>query len=374
MKKKIMLMSAAIFSVAAMFSCTGNVDPEDDNGGSSSGSVYTISADKTELEADASSVVTFTLKDENGTDLTLTDPGSCYFMIEETGEYLDRLQRTYSAFDNGTYTFRGMYKGVQSENTVTVNAVNRSKYEMFHRNVAVYKMTGTWCPNCPSMTAGLNGVIPEVSSHMIILACHGNSTSEQDPYSYYVSPNVDLGNLMLSEFFEMGGFPSLVLNLNTPFVERSHSAIEDAVNEQRRNYPATCGIKVTSTCTGGQLSAEATLMSDKGGTYDIECAILLDNEYYPQGAEPDGKYNHIVRGYSGNFMAYSAEQAKDVAAGEEISRTFNIAAADVPELADNAENCSIVVYALRRLEDGSTMVDNIVSCPVNGTVDYVYNE
>ena len=375
--KKIYMISAAVLSAAAALSCTGNVDPEGNGNGSGTDTadgIYTVSVDKTELEADATSVVTFTLKDENGIDLTLSDPSGVYFRIEyENGEYeyLDRLQKTYSAFDNGTYVFRGVYKGTPSENTVTVTAVNRSKYEKFHRNVAIYKMTGTWCPSCPSMTAGLNGMEDAIKEHTVILACHGNG-SGSDPFRIVVDSgaDVDLGNLMLSTF-GLQGFPSLVINLNTPFTERTSSAIEKAVNEQRRNYPATCGIKVESVCEDGKLSAKATLMSDKGGTYDIECALLLDDQYVADGVEPDGIYNHIVRSYSGDFCSYASGNAVQVAAGEEHEKTFTLSS---KELSEQPENCSIVIYALKRLEDGTTMVDNIVSCPVNGNVGYVYNE
>ena len=127
--KKIYMISAAVLSAAAALSCTGNVDPEGNGNGSGTDTadgIYTVSVDKMELEADATSVVTFTLKDENGIDLTLSDPSGVYFRIEyENGEYeyLDRLQKTYSAFDNGTYVFRGVYKGTPSENTVTAGSM-----------------------------------------------------------------------------------------------------------------------------------------------------------------------------------------------------------------------------------------------------------
>lgn len=365
---------AALLPAAIIYSCSGNVDPEGNGGTDASEGPYTVSVDKTELEADATSVVTFTLKDENGIDLTTADPSGVYFRIEYADggqEYLDRLQRTYSAFDNGTYVFRGVYKGVPSENTVTVTAVNRSKYEKFHRNVAIYKMTGTWCPNCPSMTAGLNGMEDAVKEHTVILACHGNGSGD-DPYRVVVDPSkdADLGNLMLSTF-DLLGFPSLVINLNTTLTLRTSSAIEEAVNDQRRNYPATCGIKVEAVCTDGELSAKATLMSDKGGTYDLECALLLDNQFVATGEEPDGMYHHIVRSYSGDFCSYTSANAVEVAAGDEYEKTFRLSST---ELSSQPENCNIVVYALKRLDDGTTMVDNIVSCPVNGSVDYVYNE
>lgn len=375
MMKRLFMILAAAAATSALFSCSENIGgtAEDDDTGPKG--PFTISADKTEIEADAKDAVTFTLRDADGNDLTASDPGGVYFKLVETGDYMDYLQRTYTSFDNGTYTFCGIYKGTETENTVTVTAVNRSKYEKFHRNVAVYKMTGTWCPNCPSMTAGLNGVVDDVKEHIVILACHGNSASQSDPYSLQVGGGLDLGNHMLSEFFgPSGGFPSLVLNLHDTFLQRSHSAIEGAVNEQRRDYPATCGIKVVSSCTDGNLKAEVTLQSDKGGRYDIECAVLLDNEIYAEGAEPGGLYNHIVRGYSGNFSGYTDANAQDVAAGGEVTKTFSIGSDTISELASKTDNCSIVVYAMRQLEDGTTMVDNIVSCPVNGSVDYVLNK
>ena len=84
------MISAAVLSAAVTLSCTGNVDPEGNGNGSGTDTadgIYTVSVDKTELEADAISEVTFTLKDENGIDLTLSDPSGVYFRIEyENGE------------------------------------------------------------------------------------------------------------------------------------------------------------------------------------------------------------------------------------------------------------------------------------------------
>ena len=41
---------------------------------------------------------------------------------------------------------------------------------------------------------------------------------------------------------------------------------------------------------------------------------------------------------------------------------------------ETAEGKGVRLGTAYRLEDGTTMVDNIVSCPVNGNVGYVYNE
>ena len=73
---------AALLPAAIIYSCSGNVDPEGNGGTDASEGPYTVSVDKTELEADATSVVTFTLKDENGIDLTTADPSGVYFRIE----------------------------------------------------------------------------------------------------------------------------------------------------------------------------------------------------------------------------------------------------------------------------------------------------
>ena len=62
--------------------------------------------------------------------------------------------------------------------------------------------------------------------------------------------------------------------------------------------------------------------------------------------------------------------AFEVAADAEQTKTFDL---EVADLAANKDNCRVVVFALRRIDGGATIVDNIVSCDIDASVDYVLN-
>lgn len=369
--KKIFLALTAAFAAATMFSCGGNIDPDDNggnNGGETNAGVYTISVDKNQIEADGKDAATFTLRDENGQDITAADPGGVYFKIVETGSFLPRRTRTYTAFKNETVTVAASYNGVDAVNTVTITSVNRNKYETFHKNVALYKCTGTACQYCPSLTAALNALDDELKTHTVILACHSELIGD-DPYAIRYGSS-DLGTELLYQFNESGGLPYLVINMNTSTGDRSVTNITNMINDQRRDYPATSGIKVSTAYENNNLHISATLKSSTGGAYNLGCAVLLDNQYYPSVGSSDGNYSNIVRAVTDNFMRYENSMEFTVGKDAEGTKTFDIAVSD---LAQNKKDCRVVVFSLRKLEGGASIVDNIVSCGIDSSVDYKYN-
>lgn len=367
MNRKFVISAAVAAAALTAMSCTGTIDDNTDNPFNPEETEYTISVDRTQIEADGKEVATFTIRDASGNDVTATDLGACYFKVVETDTFLPRRTRTYSAFENTTVTIIGSYNGIDTQNTVTVTSVHRSKYEIFHKNVALYKCTGTWCVYCPSLTSALNGMSDNIKSHTVTMACHGDGSGD-DPFAIAYG-NTDLGNYLVNEFGGQG-FPYLVINLNTATGNRVTSTIEEMINDQRRDYPATCGIKVTTEYADNNLHISATLKSSTGDTYNLGCALLLDNQSYPSGTETSGIYNNIVRAVTDNFTRFDTAQAFEVAADAEQTKTFDL---EVADLAANKDNCRVVVFALRRIDGGATIVDNIVSCDIDASVDYVLN-
>ena len=162
MKKIIFLLP-----LAAMLSCSGEIDTDNYQ----PKMPYTLSVDKAEIESDGKQVATFCITDADGKVLTDNEEllSKIYFKDEATGKRLTRRTKTFRSVEDGEYTFSATVSGDACANTVTVASSGRSKYEVFRKNVALYRFTATWCQNCPSMTQGLERVSEWTKGRMVEL-------------------------------------------------------------------------------------------------------------------------------------------------------------------------------------------------------------
>ncbi len=346
------------FMMTIMVSCESPVSDSVSEDG------YTISADKTVIQADGKDMALFTIKDPSGKIVsTDSETGVIYFENVKTGKRLPRRSKGFVSMDNGEYEFVGIYRGTYTSNTVRISAVNRGKYEKFHRNVAIFKLTGAWCPACPGMTEALHDLEEDVRKHVVVLACHYNDI--------YSAPG--LGEA-LSVDFDNNSFPANVYDLY--MLDRSVTDIASIVNERRADSPATCGIRISGFgCIDGNLRVDAALTSSEGGSYDLACAILKDNNYLAYDGRtsyaPDGYYHDIVWAASENVRAFKGSTSVTLEKDGQMERTFTFAYGGNDAMLDDLK---AVVFAHRKDADGGTSVDNAVLCCFGETKDYIYNE
>jgi len=379
MKKFIYI--AAIMALAA---CSGTIDPEQGGEGTGTGDIpeeftapFTLSANLEEVEADGQEFVKFSLKDKYDREM-LEDKRTLQSVniVSDKGVRVPRMERTVSFIENGTYTFTATYLGSECANTVQVKAVNRSAYEAYHRNVGLFKATSVWCVACPSLANSLHGLSDNTKDHSVVLAFHGDF-NYRDPFSVYAG-DVALGAYLMSAF---GGnvWPTLVYDMDEAVVGAvGTSVLEDNIFERRVEYPATCGIKVSSVkVEGTSLKVMASLETSTGGGYDLACAVLRDGLVYDEpgvySANNDGVFDEVVLTVSPNFLRYSSETGKTLEKGEEMERefSFDFGEGNVPSEAD-LKKFYVAVWGHKKASDSSVM-DNIVTCGYGETVDYRYN-
>lgn len=346
--------------------CSGSSDENDEPGNTDNGEVkgpITLSVDKTKIEANGTDMATFTVTDANGKKLTTSEyMKNVYFEDVSTGDYLERRTNTFTAVENGIHRFKAYYLDWESEE-VTVTAQNRKDYEVFYRKIAVFKMTGTWCTYCPAMTASLKKVEEAMPGRMVKMAFHSSSSSATDPF------HLSQTNTIMSRF-GANGFPTCIYDLKDMSIDRNVSTITEILSEHIRNYPATCGIKINASYDAGkgEITVDAGLKSDKGGEYDLVYVLVTDGLKATGGNETS--YDYTVRTISSNYLTMSSDRKFTVKANQEhTAETFTISGAT----GLNSATSRVVVYALRKV-DGAYMVDNITECPINGTIDYIYNE
>ena len=370
--KKLLYVAA----VALLAACSGQIDPENDQPvviPDEYTAPFTLSADKTQVEADGKEVVTFSLKDAYDREM-LSDKKALQSIniVSDKGTRVPRMQMTATFISNGTYSFSATFKGEKSANTVEVEARNRAKYEVFHRNVGLFKCTSVWCTACPGLARSLHNLDESAKEHSVVLAFHGNF-NDVDPFSLYVG-ETDLGSYVMG-YFRGSGWPTLVYDMNEASSgAASTTDIEADIMARRIASPATCGIKITSVAVEGTaLKVKATMKSSTGGDYDLACAVLRDGLQFSGGysANDDGIFDEVVVALSESFLSYYKGESveKDGEISEEFSFDFG---ENVPSQAD-LDSYYVAVYAHRKTSDGSTM-DNIVTCGYGESVDYHYND
>ena len=360
-----MKLSNIAFLISAMsfIACSGNIDP-DDTKPAGPAAPYTLSVDRSSIEADGKDAAVLTITDANG--MNLTDAQylkKTSFHIVETNEYLSGMvlsqPNRFTTIANGTYTIDAMFDGKSCSNTVSVTAKNRSKYEKFKKNVAIYRLTGTWCHYCPSMSEALEKVNGFTKEHSIILEFHN-----ADEFAVPYNASMDLGGVLMNKF-AAGGLPYCIYSLAEGSGDRKVTDIQGFVKTQLIDNPAKSGIKATSSVNGSEITVKASVQASAAGRYDLGIAILKDNCKPASGSAYESVYNDVVAGISGNFFAMSTD-AFELGAGEEkaVTKTWK-GEGDV-------SGCRIALFTLT--EKGSrAIIDNIVEFKAGSSIDYTLN-
>lgn len=354
-------------AVLAISSCSGNQDGEVNADGTVE--PYTLTVDKAIIESDGKDVATLIITDASGQ--VLTDGYSlrnASFHIAETGEWrsgigADGNPNEFTSIIDGTYTITAMYNGIECVAPVTVTAQNRKKYERFHKNVAIYRLTGTWCQYCPYMTEALNNRDDYTKDHSIVLEFH-NSDEYAIPFG---TSGVDMAHYLLSLFGTSdAGYPYCIYSLAEGSGKRTVNDIKRSVRSQLVENPAQTGIKATSTLTGDKLTVNATVMASADGDFDLGMAILKDKCVPTSASAYEEVYNDVVLMVSGNFYAMSTDTFSLKADAEKtFVKEYKSAKVD-------DKNCRVVLFTLRKVGD-KIIIDNAVDFNVGDGIDYRLN-
>lgn len=369
--KKIFNILTALAFIPAVTSCYDFIKVS--GGQTGDDAIFAFTADKYNLESDGTDEVTFTLIDkESGMDLTATTLNKVYFKNLTTGEELPHGTRSFQSITDGVYEFQASFGSAVCEQTVTVISQNRNKYEKYHKNVAVIKITSESCSACPDWGVRYSKISDYHKEHAILMECHGNF-QRQDKYSLQLNGK-DLALVLGGNFWASLTWPSSIYDMRSGLISGGTSAIEDKIKEQLWDNPATCGMKISSSLSSNELKIDVTFCSEKDGSYDIAYVVLLDNEYYSDAAFPleDKTFSEIIYACSENISGYQKSSAFEATAGKEVKKSYTFSN---PAFEAKKKNLRVVALAMRKGEgeDGKSFIDNAVECPVGSSTDYLYN-
>ncbi len=333
-----------------------------------------MSVDKATIEADGVDVAKLQIIDEDNK--VVTDDKNLLkyvsYTVVETGESQSRTNE-FSAIANGTYTISAKYKGKAVANTVTVEAVNRGKYEKYFHMVPIYDITNIQCYYCSVVAEGLEEIPSPYKEHALTMAIHG-PYDNNDPWLLSA-----VANDIQRRFESLGAYPSVIYNLadKAPAQADEYTGvgIGKRVRQQMLDNPATCGVKLDTKFdeTAGKVTLTVSMMPTKAGKFDIGCALLLDNQKVDQGMSTlFQECNDIVVNISGNYAAMS-EKAVNATADNEESREFEMdLPSDVVAKCGGIGNFRVVGFVI--CEDGSSVrFDNAAVCGLGSSIDYKLN-
>lgn len=356
-KMKILKNTFAALSAAVLLSCSGNVDD-------SSLPVLTVSAEQVDIAKGEK--VTFTVT-YNGKDVTadavLSDALSAAPSRLAAPEFTPERV--------GTFLFVAEYEGKLS-NTVTVEAIDttpvtvESKYD---RHVCLVEFTGAWCINCPEGYDKLMGVLskPSMSKYKdrIHMCAFHSSLEGEDTLG--IAATQDL----IKCFTDMA-YPSFTTDFRESGVLTADgiSLLQPSLMASFNEYPAHCGVAVSSSLNDDATKAEVTVnvTSELTSEYRVVVLVVQDKikgtqktNTYPDG-QPDYTHKHVVRQvvtkYSGTFTGEKLTDDGRIAAGSEASKTWTVDI-DSRWVLENTE-----IYAIVLDKDG--YVNNMNVCHIDG--------
>jgi hypothetical protein len=331
---------------------------------------YLLTVDRTSVIADASEEATFTVT-VDGKDVT--PAAAIYQKYDETETALEAP--VFFTENSGTYTFHAVYEGKKT-NEVVVNAEYVDR-QFFMQHV-VMDFTSTICPNCPRVEATVREVQDKLPGQVHRIALHMGGKHCDSGLSGVMGPVAN--NLSTDDYF-----PSVKVNLKydeylsaTTMPSRISRAIDNSKRD--RGGVSETGIAIESSVNGTDIDFTVRIKSIKTDVYSFFAFIVEDGITYSQQI-PDLASEAgfaTVRNYVHNDIAtYSLDSDPlqgvslgPVLKGKETVKNFTIHAREGTKRVVNLSKCRIIGYTIRP----NGVIDNVVNCPIYGSVRYRYAE
>ncbi|MDR2119978.1 MAG: Omp28-related outer membrane protein [Tannerella sp.] len=333
---------------------------------------FLLAADRTSVTADASEKATFTVTlDEED----VTSDAVIFQKYDGTETALDAS--VFFTENYGTYTFYAAYDGKKS-NEVEISAAYVDK--QFLMQHVVMDFTSTICPNCPRVESAIREVqknTPGQAVHRIALHMGGKHCD-----SNLSGAMGTIANNLSSDVY----FPSSKINLKydekltaTTTISRISKSIENSVKD--RNGASGTGIAIESSVNGTDIHFTVKIKGAETGNYRFFAFIVEDGITYSQQVpDPASETGFtVVRDYVHNDIAtcsigndpLSGTDLGQVVRGKETVKKFTVRTSEFnTKRTVNLSKCRITAYTIRP----NGVIDNVASCPVNGSIHYRYAE
>ena len=375
----------AIFCLGALL-FTGCDNSNNDNGnGSGNGGKKSLIlvADKTTIYDNGIDAATFTLYYDG---LILSEGYEIY-----VGETLLEGNK-FTSTEQGSFSVWAAYGTVMS-GEVTINVVatppaapeapkdtNPSKTN-FKRRVLLTQITGTGCQYCPLMINAVHQAMTGSYGDDAILAV-AHLWNDNDPAYLYDAQTLD-------NSLGANGAPYLFMDLNKNYdTNYTKAAIEKNIQGRLDEVAVRGGIAVNSAyhAEDNYIVLNATVKAKTSGEFRIGAWLLEDgikatqtnpNGYTPVAGVDFNTHDDCIRLADSKYTSnnYTGYSIGTIEAGQTASREFAFklkANGNGSATKWNHDNLKVIVFISTKEDSGAWHVNNVVSCPKDGSVDFEY--
>ena len=325
----------------------------------------TLTLSKSEIKANGSEETVFTVF-ADGKDVT----GKAVIMQKGS---LDTVYdvKTFKTTEPETYTFYAVYDNVKSDEvSLKATYVPLS----FIKQFCIIQFASAACNTCPIMTQAINDVRKQRPNRIVPIVLHVQNRCINYETLY--------GVLGKTADMLCPSWPSSLVDLNQKvniYPTSTPQKLISAIDYMNAFCPSQTGIAMESKVTDGTIQFTANILTNKTDRYHFYAFVVEDGIRHGQmitREEVDLNYvhNHVATYKLSDDDPRTGIDWGEIRTGKKASRTFTIDTKPIKlKRTVNLNNCRIVAYTLRTV-NGVHCIDNVTSCPVNGTVDYKYSK
>ena len=339
--------------------------------------ILSLSVDKTTILANNSDKVTITVMadDEN-----VTSDAMIILRSNKGEELLESPE--FLTDEVSSYTFYAIYDNKKS-NEIRVEA---TYVELtFLRSYCIIEITSNTCPNCPLMTEELKKKQQSLPGRIHLIAMHpfGSYCYSELAGALAATANnfADRANTLpppppvaMIDLFE-------AVNL---YPTTTGKRLDDALDRvtRAREWASLTGMAIQSQVTNNVINFTVNFKTNKTGAYRFFAFIVEDGVVHRQILSDRTVDTNYVHNSVGTYQLagdpFVGVNLGTIETGHEVTRNFSIRTDDFDMGKDrpqvNLANCRIVGYTFRTNDGANYFVDNVTTCPVNGSVRYLYEK
>lgn len=298
------------------------------------------SYDSVILTADSSNklagqTITFTVKDNNGTDHTV----DAHFFVD--GEEISTNTLTSDKLQS--YEVKATYGSLDSE-PLTVTFGDGSELN-YRKRLLIEDYTGTWCGYCTRVAWAIE-LVRAQSDNVVPVAIHrpsSNPTSANyDPYNYDAST--------LENTLSAVGYPKGYLNRRTRWSNPEPNNVAQAIALTQGENPKL-GLALNPVVKDGNITIDVSAQFSRDFTglklvvYVLENGLIYEQHNYTDfynGVDviEDWQHNHVLRACLTDIMG-DAISSDQTAIYKTYTRSFNTA---IPANVANSANLEFVAF------------------------------
>ena len=390
--KTLKFLAIFCLSALAFVGCEASSNEDNNDGGSDTSKQLLLIADKTTIYDNGTDAATFTLYYDG---MILTEG----YEIYEDETLLEG--NTFTSTVKGTHTIWASY-GTLESNDVSINVVTtppaapaapedtNPEKTNFKRRVLLTQFTGTGCGYCPLMMNALHSALQVYGDNIVIAAAH--LYNEKDPAYLFEAQTLD--NAM--SIFD---FPNLVADLDktTRNTDPFYSNVKRTIDSSFNRVAVKGGIAANSqySATYEYINVNVLVKANETTEFRVGAWLLEDGIYGKQAVYSDpysetgsliqplegvdfNTHNNCIRLADSKLTStdYSGFSLGTIEAGKTASREFVFrlkANGEGSATKWNHNNLRVIVFISTK-EGNNWYVNNVITVPKDGSVDFEYTE